>query len=246
MRPANSSAARGAAVAARPGRGRRAQATVAALAFAAALLSACSSQPPAPDWALDAKGALDRATTAWLEGRSRVEAQEFARGLEALSRTGRVELIARAELLRCAVRVASLAFDDCGGFERLRTDAPAAERAYADYLAGRSVADTALLPPAQQAVAGARGATADAALAAIAHPLSRLVAAAVLLRRGDATLASLQTAVDTASAQGWRRPLLAWLGVQALRAEQAGAIDEAARIRRRIALIESGAASQPR
>ena len=71
-------------------------------------------------------------------------------------------------------------------------------------------------------------------------PLSRLVAAAVLLRRGDATPASLQTAVDTASAQGWRRPLLAWLGVQALRAEQAGAADEAARLRRRIALVEAG------
>ena len=34
----------------------------------------------------------------------------------------------------------------------------------------------------------------------------------------------------------WRRPLLAWLGVQAQRAEQAGATDEAQRLRRRMAL----------
>jgi threonine/homoserine/homoserine lactone efflux protein len=31
--------------------------------------------------------------------------------------------------------------------------------------------------------------------------------------------------------------LLAWLGVQAMRAEQAGAVDEAQRLRRRMALV---------
>ncbi len=45
-------------------------------------------------------------------------------------------------------------------------------------------------------------------------------------------------AADTASAQGWRRPLLAWLGVQALRAERAGAMEEAARLRRRMKTAE--------
>jgi hypothetical protein len=45
-------------------------------------------------------------------------------------------------------------------------------------------------------------------------------------------------AIGTASSQGWRRPLLAWLGVQAQRAEQAGDAEEAARLRRRIAITE--------
>jgi hypothetical protein len=45
--------------------------------------------------------------------------------------------------------------------------------------------------------------------------------------------------MDTASAQGWRRPLLAWLNVQAQRAEQGGDSEEAARLRRRIALTVS-------
>jgi len=43
-------------------------------------------------------------------------------------------------------------------------------------------------------------------------------------------------AINTASAQGWRRPLLAWLQLQLQRAEAAGDSAEAARIRRRIAL----------
>jgi hypothetical protein len=55
--------------------------------------------------------------------------------------------LARVELTHCAAQVASLMFDACGAFESLRADAPAPERAYADYLAGRvSVADATLLP----------------------------------------------------------------------------------------------------
>ena len=75
------------------------------------------------------------------------------------------------------------------------------------------------------------------AVQAIADPLSRLVASGVLLRAGRATPQLLADAVETASAQGWRRPLLAWLGVQAMRAEQAGDSAEAQRIKRRIDLV---------
>ncbi len=67
-------------------------------------------------------------------------------------------------------------------------------------------------------------------------------AAGVLLRRSQASPAVVQAAVDTASQQGWRRPLLAWLGVQRQWAEQGGQPDVAARIRRRMDLVEQGAA----
>jgi primosomal protein N'' len=59
----------------------------------------------------------------------------------------------------------------------------------------------------------------------------------VLLRSGKATPQVLTNATETASTQGWRRPLLAWLGVQAMRAEKAGDTVEAQRLKRRIALV---------
>ena len=90
-----------------------------------------------------------------------------------------------------------------------------------------------------RAAAGAGSDTAAAsAVAAIKDPLSQLVAAGVLLRAGRATPALLDTAVATASDQGWRRPLLAWLGVQRLRAEQAGDTQAARRIARRMTIVE--------
>ncbi len=212
---------------------------------AAWVLAACASAPPPPDWQLNAHGSLDRAVAAYLAGDGRVAETEFDRAQRELSRTGRADLLARAALLRCAAQVASLELSACAGFEPYRADAPAAERAYAAYLTGQAGQDLAPLPPAQQSVAAA-GTGADAALAAIADPVSRLVAAGVLLQAGRASPATITLALDTASAQGWRRPLLAWLGVAAQRAEAAGASDEAARLRRRIAWVQGTAGSPAR
>jgi len=207
----------------------------------AALLAACAGAPPAPDWQANARSAIDGAVAASLSGDSRAEAQELARARAEISRTGRADLMARAELMRCAAHVASLQFEPCEGFEKLRADAAPAERAYADHLAARVLArdDIGRLPPAQRGVAAALAAG-DAALAGVQgidDPLARIIAVAVLFEAGKASPALVALAADTASAQGWRRPLLAWLTVQAQRAEQAGDGAEAQRLRRRIELV---------
>lgn len=202
-------------------------------------LTACGNNPPVPDWQMNAQSSIERSTAAYMTGNARVEEAEYKRARDALGSTGKVELIIRAELIRCAARVASLVFEDCAGFDKLAADASPADRAYAAYLSGRATAaDAALLPAQHQPVAAATSDTAAAGAAqAIADPLSKLVASGVLLRANKATPALLSDAVETASAQGWRRPLLAWLGVQAMRAEQAGDAAEAQRIKRRIDLV---------
>ena len=204
----------------------------------AVMLAACGNNPPVPDWKMNAQSAIERSTAAYLSGNARVEQAEYQRARDALGSTGKVDLIIRAELIRCAARVASLVFEDCTGFDKLAADASPADRAYAAYLSGRaSAADAALLPAQHQPVAAAASDTAAAATQAITDPLSKLVASGVLLRANKATPAVLADAVETASAQGWRRPLLAWLGVQAMRAGQAGDAAEAQRIKRRIDLV---------
>ncbi len=206
----------------------------------AALLAACSSTPLPPDWQLQAKPALEGAVSAQLQGDSGVAQREFERARALLARTGQPGLVARGELMRCAAMVARLDFAPCEGFERLRADTPAAEQAYGDHLAGRALAGSAiaLLPPAQRATASAIASKGTApSLQSVEDPLSRLIAAALLFRAGQADPATIALAADTASAQGWRRPLLAWLEVQAQLAERAGANDEAQRLRRRIALV---------
>lgn len=204
----------------------------------AMLLIACASGPALPDWQMNAKSSMEHAISAYMSGNDRVEVQEFAKARSEMASTGQIALVARVELIRCASRVASLVLDDCPGFEKLRKDAAAPERAYADYLAGRAQQqDIALLPVQHQSVMRATADSAGVAVANIGDPFSKLVAAGVLLRSGRANPTVITLAVDTASAQGWRRPLLAWLGVQAMRAEQAGDMAEAQRLRRRLDLI---------
>ena len=200
------------------------------------LLAGCGNTPPVPDWQLNAKGAMERAQEAYLVGNARVEAAEFAKARSEVASTGRADLLARLELTRCALRVASLVFEECAAFTPLAQDAGAAERAYAAYLTGRARPEQAALLPEQHRAVVA-GTAQPPGLKSVSDPLARLVAAAVLLQQGRADPAVIALAIDTSSAQGWRRPLLAWLGVQAMRAEQGGDVAEGARIRRRMALV---------
>lgn len=209
------------------------------LAAATVLVTACSSGPKPADWQVEAKGAMDRSVAAYLEGNNRVEQAELARARVALASTGRADLLANAELLHCASHVASLVFEPCAGFEVLRLDATAAQRAYADYLRGQlQPQDAALLPESQRAAAIGNAAV----VAALGDPLSQLVAAGVLLQGGKSNAAVAEAAVNTASSRGWHRPLLAWLKLQADGAAQRGNPEQAVRLQRRIALIESAAA----
>ncbi|WP_028104200.1 hypothetical protein [Pseudoduganella violaceinigra] len=209
--------------------------------LACALLTACGSGPRVPDWQMNAASATERAGAAYLEGRSAIAEREFALARSQVGSTGQPALAIRVELLRCAVQVAALVFDECAGFTALQPDATPADLAYARYLAGKAApADAAQLPEPQRAVAAASSDTGAAtAAAAIGEPLSRLVAAGALLRANRATPALVAMAIDTASAQGWRRPLLAWLNIQLQRAEKAGDMAEAERLRRRIKLAST-------
>ncbi len=211
--------------------------------WAALLTCSCSNAPKVPDWQIEAKGAMDRSVAAYLEGNTRVEMAELSRARRQLSSTGRADLMASAELTHCATRVASLVFEPCTGFDALRPDATEAQRAYADYLRGQLAPTRIPLLPAAQRTAAARLAGDGLALQGIDDPLSLLVAAGVLLETGKASPATIAQAVDTASHQGWRRPLLAWLGVQVKRATQAGETAEAARLSRRMERIQTEATS---
>ncbi|MFC5478925.1 hypothetical protein [Massilia suwonensis] len=201
----------------------------------ALVLAGCASKPAPPSWQPNAKDALDGFTDDYLRGNTAAANAEFARARRETTSTGRPDLVAQVELVRCAALAASLEFDECPGFASLAADATAQQRAYAAYLAGRwEGIDVAALPEQHRAVVG------TGSLTTVADPLSKLVAAGALFKAGRIKPADIEAATETASTQGWRRPLLMWLGVQQKRAEAAGDAAVAEQIKRRIALA-SGA-----
>lgn len=203
-------------------------------------LAGCAGTPP-PGWQMNAKAAMDLSVQAWFEGNQRVEEAEYRRAVREASAAGRPELLLRLQLLRCAARVAALdaGEDACPDADAARRDGTAAEQAYRRYLAGQASAEDVPLLPAVQRQAAAKGTA--AAVAAIDDPQSRLIAAGVLARQGKAGPEVVAQAIDTASAQGWRRPLLAWLRLAQERAKAGGDEQEAERLQRRIEVAGGGA-----
>lgn len=201
-------------------------------------LSACANQPPTPDWLLHSEAALQQHARWWLEGRDTLAEKQLNIAREAVSRTGDATQMGRVELHACAVRLASLGPAGCPAFEPLAQDADAAERAYANYLAGQLTAvDVHLLPKMQREVWQASDESSNRVLAAIPDPLSRLLAASILLQSGRLSPNGLSIAIETAAQQGWRRPLLAWLSLERQRLEKLGELEAAAAVERRIARV---------
>jgi hypothetical protein len=116
------------------------------------------------------------------------------------------------------------------GFERLREDAPEAERAYANYLDGRlQPQDMALLPYQHRHLPPDE----------VSDSLARLIVAGIAVLEARVESRLIESAIDVATLEGWRRPLMAWLSVQAKRAESAGDLVAAQQIERRINLVST-------
>lgn len=225
----------------------------AAVALIMGLLSGCASTPPTPDWQSNAHAWLNSFTQAYLSGKQTLSEAALVRAKLEVAQTGRPDVMARLELAHCAVQIASLVRTDCPAYQALAVDAKASETAYAAFLSGDwrglqahqlpdqyRVFFKAALTMAATPTASASdlsNTTERSVLLHIAKPLSRLVAAGVLQARGQLSAADTQVASDTASAQGWRRPLLAWLGLQLLAAQTQGDTQNADVLQRRINLI---------
>ncbi len=204
---------------------------------AMALLAACAG-PPTPEWQANAHSAAQRATRAFLEGADRVADAEWRTAQSELARTAQPQQVLRGALVRCAVEQSALQAHACSPGAAGLQHAAAPDIAYARYLAAEATpADVPLLPAAHQAVAAALLANTAADLQTIKDPLSRLVAASVVLKARGPEGGLLQTAVDTSSAQGWRKPLLAWLRLQLQAAQQQGNTPLVQATERRIAVL---------
>ena len=213
---------------------------VAGWVIAAVLLAGCAGKPPPPDWKMNAVSLLEHYQARWLEGDAKAADLALEKSRKEISRTGRLDLLARLELAACGTRMAVLDFSTCTAYTPLAREAAPADQAYARLLSGQwDGLDAKAVPGHYAALVGAKNdAAANKAVAEITDPLPRLIAAGLLLRQGRAMPQTQALASDTASERGWRRPLLTWLEVQRKGAESAGDQASAAQLRRRIDFIE--------
>jgi hypothetical protein len=217
---------------------------------AVAALLGCA-QAPVAQWQGASVQASHRGVQAYLVGMGQVADIEFEHARRAVGSTANLEAVAHIELLQCAARIASLEPLVCTP----SVDAAymsQAQLVYLNYLNAMLPveAKAALLPAAQRKVVLAlrNGVSMEAVVRDMQtsndQPLSTLLACAIANQHQAAPLAVVGQAVDIASAQGWRKPLLAWLSVQRNLALEQGNTSLSAEAQQRIDLLVLTAAAR--
>jgi hypothetical protein len=215
--------------------------------FGLLLLTACGTGgPPPPDWKADSADLIERYKKYALDGDNVLAERYFQQALMATGGAGRIADTARLWLVHCATRRASLIDDDCHAYADLaRFETSPEDHAYYQLLTlDWHGLDPARLPRAYSALVRAAPAELNTDLRAITDPLSRLLAASLIVQRGQADATTLAIAADTASAQGWRQPLLVYLKLLEQHAVRAGDTIAQQHYAMQIKLIENALKSE--
>lgn len=209
-----------------------------------AWVAGCSSSPPIPDWTLASYNRLESFKKTFMEGDRRIADLHFQNAVEEIKKSGDLDILAKAYLIRMAAEAAVLEKPRDDSFLKIDAAQPNPDHQnFHAFLTGpASGVKEQLLPQAYRSVAKSlQQGKADGLAAEIARiddPFSRLIAAAVCIRQGHASEAVLKTAIDTASKNGWKKALLVYLERLHSFYEKQGQTDQAAAVSKRIDLIK--------
>ncbi|NOT16582.1 MAG: hypothetical protein HOP20_00765 [Sulfuriferula sp.] len=179
------------------------------------LVSACSSGPSVPDWQLDTQSAMARYSQQYLEGRSKLAAASFDKARNATSATADIAAVAHLELIKCGIAMAALNSAPCSAYTRLAPSNTVDANYYRLLTGDFQHIDKQQIPSQYQAWLMSKNTNdINTQLNQISNPVSRLIATSLSILHRPHNATTVQIGIDTASAQGWRRPLLAYLLLQ--------------------------------
>jgi hypothetical protein len=208
------------------------------------LLAGCSTKP-APVWISAGLKQLEMFKQDFLTGRDQTITEfHFRKAVEELKKGGDADLLGKAWLTRMALQIAVLAAMEEGDYLKIEAgQSVSVNRNYYLFLKGSVAAvDIALLTDSYQpfwkAFRSGDSAKAAVAIASIEDPLSLLIAAGLAVRHNLENDTILRTAVETASRNGWKNALLAWLERLKSFHEAVGDSAAAAAVSRRIDLMK--------
>ncbi len=207
------------------------------------MITGCGSKP-APAWIAAGHRQLETFKSDFLTGQPpQITDLHFRMAAEEIKKSGDLDLLGKAWLTRMALQAAAL--EEIAEGEYGKIDAASsspANRNFYLFLTGKpGLVDDALLPaqyrPFLKALQSGETAAVVKRITEIDDPLSRLIAAGLATRSGPASEPLLRAASETASQNGWKRALIAWLERLSGFYEKSGEAAKAASVRQRLDLI---------
>ncbi len=179
-------------------------------------LNGCGSKT-VPDWQNNSFKYMEYFKKYFLTGNERKSEIYFTKAVEEIKKSGDLNILAKAHLTKCAVRVATLEEIDCNEFNVIEGIGGNRENNnFYTFLKGNfDNVDGILLPERYQkffkSIKTDTIEDRNSEIVKIEDPLSRLVTVGLSVKHGRYNESTLKTALDVASAQGWKKALLAYL-----------------------------------
>jgi len=205
-------------------------------------LVACGARP-APDWTQAGFNRLESFKKYNLEGNLALADINFKKAVEEIKKSGDLDILARAYLVRMALQVAVLEKVEDREFLEIETLEPHPVNAnFHAFLTGRFASvQQGLLPEQYRGVSKRLRAGQTAGLsrevAGIEDSVSRLIASGVCVMQNRYDEDLLTNAAEAASHNGWKKALLAYWEKLRSHYEARGQTDKALAIAKRIQII---------
>jgi hypothetical protein len=207
------------------------------------LFLGCASKP-LPDWLNTSYNQLENYKKSYLSGSEKIAALQFKCTINEIRKSGDLEILSRAYLIRMALQ--ATAFENMNEEEYVKIDAlqpSLPNRSFHAFLKGDiSHTDVNLLPGQYRGLCKAlqqkgNGVELLREIDNMEDPLSQLIALGIIVRLQQDNEYVLKKAIVVASAQGWEKPLIVYLGRLQSYYEGKKETDKATGIKQRIKLI---------
>lgn len=206
-------------------------------------LAGCGASRPVPDWLTASHSQLAAYQKSFLSGDDKLAALRFKGALHDIKKSGDLEILARAYLIRMALQRAVLEEPETADYLKIETlqASPAHKNYYAFLMGEKAPVDEKLLPAQYRGLLASLRPEGEAgrlaAIGKIQDPLSQLIVLGILTHQQQEDEALLQRAVAIASAQGWKKALLVYLERLRLHYEGKKQESKALEIKQKIELL---------
>ncbi|MBT8490661.1 MAG: hypothetical protein KJN62_06415 [Deltaproteobacteria bacterium] len=205
-------------------------------------LGGCSSTA-VPQWQTASFNHMETFKQYYLAGDERNAERYFSKAIAEIKKSGSMEILAKGYLTKYAVQAATL--DAIGGTEFLEINNVFPDRInmnFYTFLTGTfDTLDNEILPPRyKHFILTFHDGTIDDLnhdITQIKDPLSRLVTVGLTIKHGRYNEATLKIALNTASVEGWKKALVAYLKQIRLLYENTGHTEKAERIHKQLNIL---------